>query len=265
MKAFSAFNPVSLNSLNFLLLAALLVQFCLIGVKALFMAHFDIPFTWRPFHLLDVSGNIDLWGFDKLYFIYAGIPLIFFISGLSLSFFLQTNLFLNWKARLMLTWVSFFLVNNLLAGMVASLFVFDGIGVAFIWIFPNYLLRLFIGVLAATALMFTRPFWVNLFYKSIYSKSILRDRKSKQQFLSHNFKLPLLLAIPVLLVFAYLSSKWYWPLSVVINVLIAYGFNTLKVKSSRIRILKESQLTFSVKRLLLTHIIILLILLLNTF
>ncbi len=265
MKAFSALLLPSLNSLNFLLLAALLVQFSTIGGQALFMEYYDIPFTWRPLYLQDVSTNMECWGFTKLYFVYAGIPILFFIAGLYLSFFLSTNIALNWRARLFLTWVSFFMVNAMLAGIIVSLFIFDGIGVALIWIFPGFLVRLILGIFAATILLFTRPYWENLFFKSIYSKSFLRDSKSKQQFLKNNFKLPLFLMIPSLILFAYLSSKWYWPLSVIITIIIAYGFNNLQQIPSRIRILKENKRTFSLTQQLLTHFIILILWFLSAF
>jgi len=252
------FNSVTLFSLNCFLLTAVFLQFSLIGVKAMLMVFFKIPFTWHPLYLKNVSGNLELWGFDKLFLVYGGIPLLYFLLGLLLAYYLRQNHDIRWRGRLLLTWLSFFMVNALFAGMFASLISFDGLGVVLIWLFPGYLIRFFIAAMAAMIMLLSKPFWEQLFYKATYSKSILRSSKSKELFFKQIYTAPWLLSIPIFLIFSIISAKWYWTASIIAMGMVVHGVNWYLPPPTRIRIIKEETVNTSVKypALLLISIIL---------
>lgn len=222
------------------------------------MLFLKIQFTWQPLYLTNISSNFEAWGYGTLFLVYGGVPLSFFIIGLVFSYYLHSIQDLNWRARILLTWLSFFLVNTLIAGMIASLFTFDGVGVVFVWIFPSYFIRIFIGVIAILILLLSRPYWQNLFFKAIYSKSILMEIETMEDYRKQTMVYPWVLSVPFLVLFSFISGKWYWALSIIFMGLIIFGFMWYIPVNSRIRIIKENTTPVSLKVHLLFFVSLLL-------
>jgi hypothetical protein len=232
-------HALPVNATNFTLLAAIFVQFSIIGISALFIQLFHIPFDWYPLFLKNVSSNLELWGLSRLFLVYGGIPLAFFAFGLMLYFILISKHTISWRVRLLISWISFYMVNNFLAGIIASLFAFDGIGVALIWMFPNFYMRLMLAILVALVLVFTRPFWEKLFMKAVYSKTFLRDRRSRNDFINQVFRIPWMFTTLLFLIFGFLSGMWFWGLSLVSMGLVIFGIKWYKPIPDRTKIVRD--------------------------
>jgi len=207
-----------------LLLMALLVQFSQISVSALLLHSYGIPFTWSPLFLKHVSADMDYWTHLRLFMVYGLMPAVLFVSGLLLMRWLKLSAAMDWKLRLRLTWLAFLMINLFPAGIIAGLFVFDGLGVAFTWLVPPLLVRGVISVIPVAAMVITRFYWVPMFLRTSYSLAVINETSTRNAYLRNIFTLPWIFTILVIAVYSFFLKTWYWPISFVALALVIIPF-----------------------------------------
>jgi len=210
-------------------LTALLLQFLISLQTALLIQSFSISFTYSLFDISFSSVNADLWPEERILFVYGLGMLVFFGLGLLLMLLLKRRRHINWKLRLALTWMAFLMVNSIPIGMLSGLFIFDGFGIAYTWLFDSVIVKVLLALLALQIAMYYRPFWVNLFFKTAYSASLLSGSKNRKNFIKTTFIHPWASGVIILLAFVMPHFAWSW-----LVFILGLGFIVLPVFRNKI-------------------------------
>lgn len=190
--------------------SALILQFFMTLQTGLLIHAYSISFTYNLFNIGFSSVNADLWPQERILLVYGLGMMVFFGLGMFLLYLLKKRKHLNWKYRLIYTWLAFLMVNSLPMGMLSGIFIFDGFGRAYMWLFNNMMVRLVLAFIALQIAMFYRAFWVNLFLKTAPSASLLSRSTNRKRFLSVVFIRPWALGTLILLIFVLPHLSWSW-------------------------------------------------------
>lgn len=210
-------------------LSALFVQFLITLQTAILIRSFSISFTYKLFDISFLSVNADVWPEERIFLVYGLGMLAFLGLGLLLTLLLKKRRHVNWKIRLALTWTAFLMVSIVPLGMLSGIFIFDGFGIAFSWMFDSIYVRVIIAFLAVLFMVFNRPIWVNLFLKTAYSASLLSGSKNRSVFIKVIFIHPWAVGLIILTAFILPHFAWAW-----LVFLIGLGFVVLPVFSHKI-------------------------------
>jgi hypothetical protein len=168
------------------------------------------------------------WPVLRIFVVFGfGVSAIFG-AGLLLVKILQKTGPVNWKVKLVLTWMAFLMVQILPMSLLAGTFFYDGFGIAYQWLFSSVLARIIPTFLALVVCMILRPFWIKLFLKTAYSSAFLSENKYSITFIKNSVILPWIAGVIILLPFAVLHRDWFWLISLIgigFTVLPAFGNN----------------------------------------
>ena len=125
---------LSLFSTFIFVFTALLLQFLLTLLTALFLKSFSITFLYSLFAINYLTESSSNWPDEQVLLIFGTGPVIITTVGFLLLLMLRRLTSVGWKTKLFLTWMSFLMVNALPCGMIAGVFFYEGFGVAFHWL-----------------------------------------------------------------------------------------------------------------------------------
>ena len=197
-----------LFSMAVFVFSALLMQFLLTLQTALLLKIYSISFTYRLFAI--GSSMVSPWPETRIILVFGFGVLVFFGVGIWLAKSLKNPGPIKWKARLVLTWMAFLMVQTFPLSLLAGIIFYDGFGIAYQWMFNSIFVRAAIGFVALLVIMIMRPFWLNLFLKTAYSSTFLTDYKNSKLLIKISVILPWIAGVLILLPFVYLHHAWFW-------------------------------------------------------
>jgi hypothetical protein len=202
-----------LYSLFCLIVSLMLVQFLWVSFTSALLIYFQIPATWHPLSITNISKNWQYWNESKLFMIYTSVPLILLYAGLVLSRRLVKNHSYTYKERLFLNWLSFILINSFIGGIMAGVFIYDGLGVVIQFMFPG-IIRLIFLLIPFIIFISTSKIWAKHFLKSAPSTRMINRTQLRSRYLQIIFTLPLLISVIFLILYSFLQNKWYFGITV---------------------------------------------------
>ncbi|MCK9422973.1 MAG: hypothetical protein M0Q38_10270 [Bacteroidales bacterium] len=204
-----------------------------------------------------LSRNGSNWGEDKIYFIFGSGPLILSTVGLLLLFVLNKIREVDWKAKLICAWMAFLMVNALPCSIIAGVFLFDGFGIAFHWLFNNYIIRGCIGIAVFLILIILNRFWQRQFLKAAYTSAFLNNGNNQKIFLKNAFFKPWFFGLIILLLFTLRINNWFWLAFLSSLGYLAFVLFNQPVMHHRIHIMKSNKIIFTNRYQLLYFVIVL--------
>lgn len=202
-------KPLFFYSFFCLLFSLILAQFIYVLCTSALLLYYHIPFTWHPLLISDISKSWQYWDETKLYLIYSIVPLILLLIGLLLLRQLNKNRSFSFKERVLLSWLSFVLINMFPGGVLAGVFIYDGLGVLVNFMFPSLWLRLFILVIPVFVFISTYKIWAKLFLKTAPSTLWINHNKKKFRYIQIIYITPLLLTTALLILNGTWLKRWY--------------------------------------------------------
>lgn len=230
----TATGPLSLKSLFELFLfstaafvfLSLFLKFLLTIGTSVLLRHYSISFTYR---LFGISSSMESnWPVLRILIVFGFGVFAIFGAGLLLVIIVKKLGPANWKAKLILTWMAFLMVQILPMSLLAGTIFYDGFGIAYQWLFSSVLARIIPTFFAVAICMILRPFWINLFLKTAYSSVFLSEDANSKTFIKNSVILPWIAGVIVLLPFVVLHRDWFWLISLIgigFTVLPAFGNN----------------------------------------
>jgi hypothetical protein len=240
-------NQLALFSTAVFVFSALFLQFLMTFQTAFLLKHYSISFIYRLFGIGFSSVSAVKWSEARIFLVFGMTVMVFFAAGLLLLFILKKQKQLNWKIKLVITWMAFLLIHSLPMGMLAGTFFFDGFGIAYTWLFDSAWVRGLVALLALLVVMYFRPFWMKTFLKSVYSTSFLSDNGGRKAFIKHAFILPWIFGIIILLPFALLHQAWFWLFSYVGLGIVVFPVFWNKIPTRKFLVVKSDKRIFHVK------------------
>jgi len=188
------------------ILSALLVQFLMNFQTAILLRHYSISFTYSLFSINFSSFSTAKWTLFRIYIVFGLSSLEFFIAGIMLLFIKVKN----WKVKLILTWLAFLMIHVLPLGLLSGIFIYDGFGIAYIWLFQSIMVRILISLTALLITIFFRQFWIYRFLKTVYSRKYLDNDFYRTKYIKYCFILPWFAGVIILSAFALPHHTWNW-------------------------------------------------------
>lgn len=206
-------TPLALYSIFCLLVSILSVQFLWVFFTSALLFIYQIPFTWHPLLMTDVSTSWDYWTESRLYFVYFIVPLAMLLTGLVLLHKLNKKQSYTYKERILLNWLSFVLINMFAGGIFAGVFIYDALGVVVNFMFPNLWVRLslLLGPIIVYGLTFT--LWAKLFLMTAPSSVWISNNRMKFRYILIIYILPLLFTTVLMVLNSYWHRRWYLGMS----------------------------------------------------
>lgn len=208
---------LSLYSAILFVFAALLVQVILNGTTAIMLKYFDFSFQYRPYTIIFTQWGGLKWTPERINVIYGLGPLLMFTTGILLWFFLRRNNFIAWKPKLALTWLSFIMVNTLPVGIMAGTMIFDGLGVAYQWMFHLFPVRMVFSLVILASLILSTPVWYLTFLKTANSIHYFKDAGTQRTYLMAIFFRPWLIGLLLMIPFSWPMTGLHWPVFLVFS------------------------------------------------
>ena len=177
----------------------------------MFLKYFDFSFQYRPYTIIFSQWGGVKWTPERINIIYGSGPLLMFVTGILIWFFLRNHNQIHWKWKLVLTWISFFMINALPVGIIAGTMIFDGLGVAYQWMFHLLPVRIILSVVVFLALVFSMPVWYLTFLKAANSIHFFKDSGTQRTYLMAVFFRAWLIGIAILLPFSWPMTGLHWP------------------------------------------------------
>ncbi len=202
---------LSLYSAMLFVFAALLVQVILNGTTALLLKYLDFSFQYRPYTIIFTQWGGVKWTPERINVIYGSGPLLMFLTGIFFWFFLRNHNLMHWKWKLAMTWLSFFMINSLPVGLIAGTMIFDGVGVAYHWIFHLFPVRMIISVFIMAAMVLSTPVWYLTFLKTANSIHYFKDSGTQRTYLMAIFFRPWLIGLLLMIPFSWPMTGLHWP------------------------------------------------------
>jgi hypothetical protein len=193
-------------------LSALLIQFLITLQNAILLRYFSLKFIYSPLGIRFSFVSEASWSDMRIFAIYGVAPLVFFFTGLILITVLRKSKFNNWKLRLFVTWIAFILIHTFPAGLLAGIFIYDGLGVAFAWLADSLIIRVIIGIAVIVLIRIYRSMWQTLFLKAAYAGVFITDYTNRKVFLTNAFIRPWIMGSLCLIPFVWNAYSLYWGL-----------------------------------------------------
>jgi len=243
------------------IMCALLVQFFLTFMTALLLRHYSISFSWSLFWITFPYYSFAHWTMFRIYFVNSAGMLILFFTGVIMA----NKRFRHWKLKLIMTWLTFILINILPTGLLAGIFLYNEFGIAYTWFFQSIITRIVIAVIAMLIIIFLKPYWIKKFLQTTYTTAFLSDSRDIEKYIKYCMILPWIAGTMVLLAFVIPEHAWFWMVS-----LLGLGFVVLPVYTERISpmgimIYKTGKKIFPVRNPLIFIIIVLFVIWIGSF
>jgi hypothetical protein len=177
----------------------------------LLLNYFDIRFRYGLFSISFSSVNGSKWSEEMIMIVFGSGSLILSIGGLALLFFLKNLSMAGWKTKLILTWMSFLMVNAFPCGILTGALLYDGFGVAFFWMVNSFIFRGILALIVLTLLVFTNRLWYFLFLKTAYTLSFYNTPEDQKRFFIAVFFRPWILGLLFIIAFSWPFTNLYWP------------------------------------------------------
>jgi hypothetical protein len=224
---------------------SLFLKFLLTLQTSLLLWHYSITFTYR---LFGISSSMESnWPVLRILIVFGFGVLAIFGAGLLLVKIVEKLGPANWKAKLILTWMAFLMVQILPMSLLAGTIFYDGFGIAYQWLFSSILARIIPTFLALAVCMILRPFWIKLFLKTAYSSVFLSENNYSQTYIKNSVILPWIAGVILLLPFVILHRDWFWLISLIgigFTVLPAFGNN---IPPRNFKITKSDKTIFRIR------------------
>ena len=224
---------------------ALFLKFLLTLQTSLLLWHYSNKFTYR---LFGISSSMESnWPVLRILIVFGFGVLAIFGAGLLLVIIVEKMGPANWKAKLILTWMAFLMVQILPMSLLAGTIFYDGFGIAYQWFFGTIWARIIPAILAVLVSMILRPFWIKLFLKTAYSSVFLSEDANSKTFIKISVILPWIAGVIVLLPFVVLHRDWFWLISLIgigFTVLPAFGNN---IPPRNFKITKSDKTIFRIR------------------
>ena len=212
-------GPLSLRSLRELSLfsmvtfvfSALLIQLLLCAWMMLLLNHFNIHFRYGLFHVSFFSESGTKWSEEMIMLVFGSGHLLMSVAGVALLLMMKNLSMAGWKTKLVLTWISFLMVNALPCGILAGAIIYDGFGVAFAWLVNSFIVRGILALLVLALLVFTSRFWYIRFLKTAFSMTFFNSPETRRTFFFAVYLRPWIMGIIILMTFTWPFLNWYWP------------------------------------------------------
>lgn len=208
------------------LCAALTLQFVVTLQTALMLGYINIRFEYRPFGIIFHSFSGIGWSEYKILMVYGVGSLVYLLAGRILLAVINVVIPRKVWMRLYYTWLAFMAVHLVPAGMVSGMFIFDGVGVAYKWLFVDIYVRsiIVLGVMVLCVLL--RPFWLKVFLRMSFSGAIIEDIALREEYLRWVFVKPFVTGIFLLVPFAVPGGYFAWLISMMaLGIVILPLFN----------------------------------------
>lgn len=240
-------KQLALFSTAVFVFSALFLQFLMAFQTAFLLRHYSISFIYRLFGIGFSSVSAAKWSEARIFLVFGMTVMVFFVAGLLLLFILKKLKQLHWKIKLVITWMAFLLIHSLPMGMLAGIFIFDGFGIAYTWLFESVWVRGLVAFLVLLVVMYFRPFWMKTFLKSVFSTSFLSDVGGRKAFIKHAFILPWIFGVLMLLPFVILHHAWFWLFSYVGLGIIVFPVFWNKIPTRKFLVVKSDKRIFHIK------------------
>jgi hypothetical protein len=213
-------DPISPRSLTELrrfstfifVFAALVIQFLMTLETAVLLKLFSYQFNYSLFLLEYVDETSKPWTEAMVTFVFGSGPLMFTILGVWFLTALHGANIPDWKRRLILTWVTYVMVNAVPCGIISGFLFFDNLGVVFQWLFESFYQRGVIALVVLIMVVYTSGFWLFLFLKTAWHPVFIASGENRRLFIHNVFTRPWLQGCLILLLFNWPFYSLYWPL-----------------------------------------------------
>ena len=235
--------------------AALLVQGFLTFHTAFLLKTYAYPIQYRLFTINYLSESGTSWTLDQVYFVYVSGPLILSAFGFLLLFALKKMTTASWKIKLAFAWMAFLMVNVIPCGLMAGVFFFDSLGIAYQWSVSSFIVRVLIALVVFLLLVFFSRYWRRLFLKASYTAVFLKNRKNQKIFLINVYFIPWIYGSVILLFFNWPFNSFFWPASLLSLGYLAISVLNQSQKFSKIHIMKSEKRSFTTRSQILYFVI----------
>ena len=235
--------------------AALLVQGLLTFYTAFLLKTFEYSIQYRLFTINYLSESATSWTLDQVYLVYASGPLILSVFGYLLLVTLKKITTASWKIKLTMAWMAFLMVNAIPCGLIAGVFFFDSLGVAFQWSVNSFIVRVLIALAVFLILVLFSRYWSRLFIKASYTSVFLKNRKNQKAFLINVYFRPWIYGSVILMFFNWPFYSFFWPASLLSLGYLAISVLNQSKKFSKIHIMKSEKRSFTTRSQILYFVI----------
>lgn len=187
-------------------MSALLIQFLMNLQTAILLRHYSISFTYSLFSVNFTSVSGAKWIPIRIYIVYGIVALELFFAGIIILLFKIKN----WKIKLVFTWLAFLMIHTLPLGMLAGIYIYDGFGIAYTWLFQNIIVRVLITLAVLLIAIYCRPYWIFRFLKTANSREYLDDELYREKYIRYCFILPWCFGAGIVSAFALPHLTWVW-------------------------------------------------------
>jgi hypothetical protein len=244
-----AFKPraryeLALFSTLLFLLAALVFQFLITFQTRLLLKFYSISFIYNLFGIQFTSVDASVWPEDRIFLVYGFGYLIYSGLGLLLFIVLKKVKRIHWKLRLFFSWLAFLMVYSIPIGMLSGVFIFDGFGYAYSWIFGNMFIRGFIALIILAVSIYNRKEWIKLFLRSAYSASLIAKGNRRKVYIRLSFIYPWVFGTSILSVFALWNQAWAWEANSIGLGLIVLPIFEKTITKRNLKIFRNSKRIF---------------------
>ena len=201
---------LSLFSTFFFIFGALLLQFLLTLHTAILLKLFSFSFQYSLFSINFLTESSTGWSPNRIYLVFGSGPFVLSATGMFLLFVLRKEIISNWRIKFALTWIAFLMVNALPCGILAGVFLFDELGMAFHWFVPDLLARGVIAMVVLTILIMFSRYWQRFFFKASYTQSLINNQENQRTYIKYVFLIPWISGFIILLVFNWQFNNFYW-------------------------------------------------------
>ena len=239
---------LSLFSTFIFVFTALLLQFLLTLLTALFLKSFSITFLYSLFAINYLTESSSNWPDEQVLLIFGTGPVIITTVGFLLLLMLRRLTSVGWKTKLFLTWMSFLMVNALPCGLIAGVFFYEGFGVAFHWLAGNDMVRGLIALLVLMGLIVFSRFWQRMFLKTAYTSVFLDSLEHQKTFIKNIFFKPWMFGLVILLLYNWPFSNFFWR-----AFLLSFGYMALALFDNNTRMHRKPHIRKSDKKIFTTR------------
>jgi hypothetical protein len=172
---------------------------------------YSYHFRYRLFDITFATLDGNKWSLSRILIVFGLGYMVFMLVGLFLLNKFKNIHNVDWKTRLILTWIAFLLVNSVPAAILAGVFSVNSFGIIFHWLAMNVFIRIAIGLGALLMMCLSRNFWVFLFLKATPSRFFLTDDEPMELYIMHVFTKSWLYGFLILLIFNWPLRDIFWP------------------------------------------------------
>jgi hypothetical protein len=204
-------RELSLFSSVIFIFSALLMQFLQCAWLMILLNYFDIHFSYGLFHLSFFSESGAKWSEEMIMLVFGSGPLLMSIGGVALLLIMKNLSMTGWKTKLVLTWMCFLMVNAFPCSILAGTMLYDGFGVAYMWMLNSLVSRGILALLVLVVLVITSRFWYFQFLKTVFTLAFFKSPEAQRSYFLAVFLRPWILGVVILMTFNWPFTNLFWP------------------------------------------------------